>query len=129
MSDNNGVALQTALAHFQAVQGRDMDAAAALTSEEVVLKAPTGESTGKAGLQGFWSRFLTHTTELRLLEAYGDDEGALLLQEATTTPDVVMTFAEHLTVTDGKITAATYVFDPRAFIAARAAEAQAAAKG
>jgi len=116
-------ALQVALGYYHAWTGHDFDLAMTHVADDIVCRAPAGELWGAEAFRGFMEPFSRIVTSSELLAAFGDDHTALLMYDTATIPVPAAPGAEHLTVTDGRITRIHIVFDNLPFAEAGRASA------
>lgn len=121
MTDNNGAALQTALAYHQAWTAHDFEQAMTSIADDIVCRTPAGRLDGADAFRGFMGPFVQILTRSHLVAAFGDDTTAVLMYDADTVPVTDAPGAECLTVKDGKISHMTIVFDRMPFEMARRA--------
>jgi hypothetical protein len=80
-------------------------------AEDVVFDGPIQHSTGIEPYMEGLIYFAQYVTGTRIVAAFGDDTQALIMHDVTTAPFGVLTFAELLTVTGGKIHTHKLTFD------------------
>lgn len=119
MDDHSSAALGVALAYHRAWTSGDLDLAMTHVSPDVVCHAPAGRLQGAQAFRGFMEPFTRIVTRSELVGAFGDDHTAVLFYDTGTVPVPDAPGAEHLTVTDGRITHLRIVFDRLPFDAAR----------
>ncbi len=112
-------ALNVALAYHQAWTGHDFELAMTYIAEDIVCDAPAGTITGADAFRGFMGPFAGLLTGSQLVAAFGDDTTALVMYRAHTVRVADAPGAEHITVTNGKITHMRIVFDRLPFDTAR----------
>jgi len=125
MTENTGVALETAVAYHQAWTRHDFEQAMAYVAEDIVCQTPAGRLEGAEAFRGFMGPFVQIVTSSTLLAAFGDDKTAVVIYDTDTVPVKDAPGAECLTVIDGKITHMKIIFDRLPFDAARRAAATA----
>ncbi|HTO66516.1 MAG TPA: nuclear transport factor 2 family protein [Bradyrhizobium sp.] len=129
MSDDKAsgrpAALATALAYFDAWSTKDIDRTMSHVAGDIALDAPSGRIEGAAACREFWAGFMKMLKGAKLIAAFGDETTALIMYDTETLPVKSAPAAEHLTVTNGKITACRIIFDRAPFIEARQQAAQA----
>ncbi len=119
MSSERNLALETALAYFEAWTSHDFEGAMRYVADDIVCEAPAGRLAGAEAFRGFMGPFAQIVTSSRLIGAFGDDETALLMYDTDTVPVKDAPGAECLTVRDGKITHLRIIFDRLPFAEAR----------
>jgi hypothetical protein len=119
MTADDGAALQTALAYYEAWTGKDFDRAMTYVADDVECLGPAGRLVGAAAFRAFMEPFSQAVTHTELLAAFGDDDTALLMYDTGTERVPRAPGAERLTVRDGVITQLRIIFDRAPFIAAR----------
>lgn len=129
MTDPTSPALKVSLDHFNAWTGGDFAAAMSFVAEEIVCHTPTGVLHGSAAYADFMGPFAGICQRADLLAGYGDDTTALIMYDTATLPVDDAPGAELHTVTGGKITAITIIFDRLPFAQARQAAAAAEDRG
>jgi SnoaL-like domain len=119
-----GMALDTALAYFDAWSRKDIEATMSHVASDIVCDAPTGRIEGALAFREFWAGFMKILGGAKLIAAFGGETTALIMYDTETLPVKSAPGAECLTVKDGKITACRIVFDRGAFMEARAKAAE-----
>lgn len=114
-------ALDTTVNYFTAWTGGDFDKALQYVSPEIVCRAPAGMITGIDAFRAFMGPFARSLLSSELLAAFGDENTALIMYDASTQLVQNAPGAELHTVTDGLITSITIIFDRQPFVEARAA--------
>lgn len=112
-------ALQTALAYHEAWTTKDLDRAMSYIAADIVCDAPAGRIEGADAYRAFLAPFVQMLRDAKMIAAFGDDETALVMYDATTAPVPSAPGAECVTVKDGKITYSRFLFDRAPFQAAR----------
>ncbi|HWC43802.1 MAG TPA: nuclear transport factor 2 family protein [Actinomycetota bacterium] len=121
MSDSSSLALQVALAYYQAWTSKDVAAALGHLADDVVCDAPAGRIEGVQAYRQFLGPFAQMLISTELLAAFGDETKAVLVYDTRTPPVASGPGAECLTVRDGKIVYNRFIFDRLPFEAARRA--------
>lgn len=121
MTDNQGKALQVALAYYEAWTSKDFERAMTYVANEIVCDAPAGRLEGAQAYREFVGPFVQILRRAELIAAFGDDEKALIMYDTETLPVASAPGAECVTVEDGKITRSRFLFDRAPFQEARAA--------
>jgi hypothetical protein len=114
-----------ALAYFGAWSEKDIDRMMSYIADDILCDAPPGRIAGAPAFREFWVGFMKMLNRARLIAAFGDETTALIMYDTETLPVKSAPAAEHLTVTNGKITACRIIFDRAPFIEARQQAAQA----
>ena len=121
MSDNTGLALETALAYHRAWTGHDVDQAMTYVADDIVCQAPAGRLEGAEAFRSFMGPFVDILTSSKLIAAFGDDETAMVMYDTGTVPVQDAPAAEFVSVRNGKIRQMRIIFDRLPFDAARRA--------
>jgi limonene-1,2-epoxide hydrolase len=103
--------LAVARAFIEAWTRHDMETAARYVANDVVFDGPIQRSTGIAPYMEGLIYFAQYVTGTRIVAAFGDSIQALIMHDVTTGPFGILTFAELLTVQDGKIQTHKMTFD------------------
>jgi hypothetical protein len=111
MAEDQGRALQVALAYYGAWAGKDLDSAMEWIADGIVCDAPAGRIEGAEAYRGFLLSFFKLLKRAELMASFGDDETALLLYDNETVPVPSAPSAAHFTVEGAKITRLRFVFD------------------
>jgi hypothetical protein len=114
-------AQDVALAYFEAWTNHDLDRAMSYIAADIVCDAPAGRLEGAEAYRNFMGPFVGILKNASLAASFGDDRTAVLVYDTETVPVASAPAAEHLTVTNGKITHSRFIFDRAPFDAARAA--------
>lgn len=120
---DQGTALHTSLAYYQAWTGKDFDRALTFIAGDIVCDAPSGRLAGLQAFREFMEPFTKIVTRAELIAAFGDERTALLMYDTGTVPVKHAPGAEYHIVESGKITHITIIFDRQPFTEARAAAA------
>ena len=115
MANSNNVAQQIAQKYFAAMAGKDVERIMSITSDNVVCKSPIGQLEGAQAFRGFQEGFSRMIKKLTLLAAFGDDEHATIVYDASTHPVASAIVAELLSVKNGKITSTRVIYDATPF--------------
>jgi hypothetical protein len=118
MSDNTGLALETALAYHRAWTGHDVDQAMTYVADDIVCQAPAGRLEGAEAFRSFMGPFVDILTSSKLIAAFGDDETAMVMYDTGTVPVQDAPAAEFVSVRNGKIRQMRIIFDRLPFDAA-----------
>jgi ketosteroid isomerase-like protein len=118
---SKSIALDTAMAYYEAWTGKDIDRAMSYVADDMVCDAPAGRLDGATAYRAFLGPFTQILIKAELLAAFGDDTKAVLVYDAQTVPVPSGPGAECLTIKDGKITDNRFIFDRTPFDAARKA--------
>jgi len=103
--------LAVARAFIEAWTRHDLETAASYVADDVVFDGPIQHSTGiKPYMEGL-IYFAQYVTGTRVVAAFGDSTQALIMHDVSTAPFGVLTFAELLSVQDGKIQTHKLTFD------------------
>lgn len=121
MTDNQGKALQVALAYYEAWTSKDFERAMTYVANEIVCDAPAGRLEGAQAYREFVGPFVQILRRAELIAAFGDDEKALIMYDTETVLVASAPGAECVTVQGGKITRSRFLFDRAPFQEARAA--------
>ncbi|HEX3393611.1 MAG TPA: nuclear transport factor 2 family protein [Acidimicrobiales bacterium] len=123
MTESSPPALETALAYHRAWTSHDFELAMTYIADDIVCRAPAGRLEGSEAFRAFMGPFAQILVSSTLLAAFGDDKTAVLMYDTETVPVKDAPGAECLTVSDGRISHMTIVFDRTPFDAARRAAA------
>ena len=121
MTENDSIALRTALAYYRAWTSHDLDQAMSYIAEDIVCDAPAGRLEGAAAYRAFMGPFTQILQEARLIAAFGDEQTAVVVYDTRTVPVPSAPAAECVTVAGGLITYSRFIFDRAPFDAARLA--------
>jgi hypothetical protein len=121
MTENNGPALDVALAYHRAWTSHDFEKAMTYIAPDIQCHAPSGLLVGAEAFRGFMGPFSQILTRSELLAAFGDEQTAVLVYDTDTIPVQGAPAAEHITVRDGQIAGMRIIFDRAPFDAARRA--------
>jgi ketosteroid isomerase-like protein len=121
MTEHPSLALEVALAYYQAWTSKDVEAAMGHLADDVVCDAPAGRIEGVEAYRQFLGPFAQLLLGDELLAAFGDQTRAVLVYDTRTPPVASAPGAECLTVRDGKIVYNRFIFDRLPFDAARRA--------
>lgn len=111
--------LDIALAYHRAWTSGDLDGALVVVADDVRLDTPFGPMSGAGALREFMGPFAASLTSSRVLAAYGDDTGAVLVYDCANPLVASAPTAETYAVTAGRITDLRIVFDRLPFALAR----------
>ena len=117
----SSAAMATAMAYHKAWTAKDIDGAMAHIADNVICDAPGGRIAGREAYRAFLAGFAQQVTSADMIEAFGDDESAVLLYDPHTALVESAPTAEHFQVAGGKIVRSRLIFDRAPFIAARSA--------
>jgi hypothetical protein len=104
-----GVAV--AVAFVEAFGKRDMSAVANLLHEDVVFESPRTRLTGAPAVLAAITEFADAVTGVDILDAFGDDERALVYYDMHTGPFGTLRTVDHIVARNGRVVADTVVFD------------------
>jgi hypothetical protein len=121
MANSSNAALEIALAYHRAWTSRDMDQALTYIADDIVCEAPAGTLEGVDAFRGFMEPFTHILQRAELLDAFGDEQHALVMYDTDTVPVQHAPGAEYVTVNGDKITHMVIVFDRLPFETARQA--------
>jgi hypothetical protein len=116
-------AVQTALAYHHAWTGGDFEHAMTHVADDIVCLSPAGRLDGADAFRGFMGPFVQILTGSEQLAFYGDDDTAVIVYNAATTPVAAAPTCELITVTNRRIAEMRIIFDRLPFDAARRAAA------
>jgi hypothetical protein len=103
--------VDVAVAFIEAWARSDMATVAAYVAEDITYEGPMAQATGAEAYLNAVSGFSELVTELKILAATGDDEQALIMYDMVTGPFGTLRAAEHLVISEGKVSASKLVFD------------------
>jgi hypothetical protein len=106
--------LAVARAFIEAWTSHDMETAAGFVADDVVFDGPIQHSIGIKPYMDGLIYFAQYVTGTRILAAFGDGAQALIMHDVSTGPFGILTFAEFLTIQDGKIRTHKLTFDTHA---------------
>ena len=115
MTTNDGPALQTALAYYDAWRDLRHGDAMDVVADDVVSETPFGPLNGAEALRDSEAQFANMLKGATLIARYGDDKTALLMYYTHTLPAPNVLSAKYFEVDNGKITAMKALFDTGAF--------------
>ena len=121
MTENEGKALQVALAYHDAWTSKDFERAMTYVADDIVCDAPAGRIEGAQAYREFMGPFVQILRRAEVIAAFGDDVRALIMYDTQTVPVPSAPGAECVTVEDGKIVRSRFLFDRLPFEEARAA--------
>lgn len=120
MDEQNGQALDVALAYHEAWTSKDFERAMTYVAEDIVCDAPAGRIEGAEAYRAFMGPFVQILKRADLIAAFGDDSTAIVVYDTETVPVRSAPGAECVTVEDGRIVYSRFIFDRAPFDAARA---------
>jgi hypothetical protein len=120
MDEQNGQALDVALAYHEAWTSKDFERAMTYVAEDIVCDAPAGRIEGAEAYRAFMGPFVQILKRADLIAAFGDDRTAIVVYDTETVPVHSAPGAECVTVEDGRIVYSRFIFDRAPFDAARA---------
>jgi len=120
MDEQNGQALDVALAYHEAWTSKDFERAMTYVAEDMVCDAPAGRIEGAEAYRAFMGPFVQILKRADLIAAFGDDRTAIVVYDTETVPVHSAPGAECVTVEDGRIVYSRFIFDRAPFDAARA---------
>ncbi|WP_227980012.1 nuclear transport factor 2 family protein [Nocardia spumae] len=100
-----------AVAFIEAIGRRDLTAVTALLHDDVVFDSPRVHLIGASAVAATIAEFAGAVTGVEIIDAFGDDERALVVYDMHTDPFGTVRTVDHLTVHGGRIAADTVVFD------------------
>ncbi|MDX3660130.1 nuclear transport factor 2 family protein [Streptomyces sp. ID05-26A] len=122
MTSATGAAASIARTYVQAWTSGDAEKALSLVADDVVCEAPSGRIEGIDGYRRFLAPFVGRMLRGEVLDVLGHDTRAVTVYSVDLPFVRNLHGAEHLTVTDGKISHVISVFDMSPILAARAAQ-------
>ena len=120
MDEQNGQALDVALAYHEAWTSKDLERAMTYVADDIVCDAPAGRIEGAEAYRAFMGPFVQILKRADLIAAFGDDSTAIVVYDTETVPVPSAPGAECVTVEDGRIVYSRFIFDRAPFDAARA---------
>jgi SnoaL-like protein len=120
MDEQNGQALDVALAYHDAWTSKDLERAMTYVADDIVCDAPAGRIEGAEAYRAFMGPFVQILKRAELIAAFGDDRTAIVVYDTDTVPVHSAPGAECVTVEDGRIVYSRFIFDRAPFDAARA---------
>jgi len=120
MDEQDGSALDVALAYHEAWTSKDFERAMSYVAEDIVCDAPAGRIEGAEAYRAFMGPFVQILKRAELIAAFGDDATAVVVYDTDTVPVDGAPAAECVTVADGQIVYSRFIFDRAPFEAARA---------
>ena len=120
MDEQNGQALDVALAYHEAWTSKDLERAMTYVADDIVCDAPAGRIEGAEAYRAFMGPFVQILKRAELIAAFGDDTTAIVVYDTETMPVHSAPGAECVTVEDGRIVYSRFIFDRAPFDAARA---------
>ncbi|MQY19743.1 nuclear transport factor 2 family protein [Nocardia macrotermitis] len=100
-----------AVAFVEAFGRRDLVTMTAMLHEDVVFDSPRTHLTGAADVSAAIGEFAEAVTGVDILDAFGDDERALVVYDMHTGPFGTLRTVDHITVRGDRIASDTVVFD------------------
>lgn len=100
-----------AMTYIEAFGRRDLPAVTALLHEDVVFDNPRTHLTGVADVSAAIGAFAEAVTGVEIIDAFGDDDRAVVVYDMHTGPFGSLRAVDHVTVRGGRITSDTVVFD------------------
>ncbi|HEY3687659.1 MAG TPA: nuclear transport factor 2 family protein [Streptosporangiaceae bacterium] len=100
-----------AVAFIEAFGRRDTAAVAALLADDVVFESPRATLAGADAVAAAIGGFAQAVTGVKIISALGDDERATVVYDMATEAYGTLRAADHVTVSGGRITSDTLVFD------------------
>lgn len=107
-------AAELAVAYIEAFGRCDLDAVAALLADDVVFESPRTKASGAAAVTAAIGEFARGVTGVDIVDAFGDDESAVIMYDMETGPSGTLRAVDRIVVRDGRIVSDTLVFDTRA---------------
>jgi len=111
MTEDQGKALQVALAYYKAWASKDLERTMSFIADDIVCDAPAGRIEGARAYRGFLVSFFQLLERTELIASFGDDQTAMLLYDNATVPVPSAPSVGHFTVEDGTITRVRLIFD------------------
>ncbi|MEU4342132.1 nuclear transport factor 2 family protein [Nocardia sp. NPDC023852] len=107
------VGVAVAVAFVEAFGKRDMSAVAGLLHEDVVFESPRTRLTGAAAVLAALTEFADVVTGVDIIDAFGDEERALVYYDMHTGPFGTLRTVDHVVLRSGRVASDTVVFDSR----------------
>ncbi|MFJ1457375.1 nuclear transport factor 2 family protein [Nocardia sp. N2S4-5] len=104
-------AVVVAVAFVEAFGKRDMSAVSALLADDVLFESPRVRITNATDVLAAVTDFAQAVTGVDIIDAFGDDERAVVVYDMHTGPFGTLRTVDHVVVRDGRIAADTVVFD------------------
>lgn len=104
-------AVAVAVALVEAFGKHDMATVARLLADDVVFESPRVRITGAEAVLEAMGEFARAVTGTTVIDAFGDDERAMVMYDVETGPFGTLRAVDHLVVRDGRITSDVLVFD------------------
>jgi hypothetical protein len=115
--------VDVAVAFTKAWTSHDMAAAAQYVADDVVFEGPMTQTSGAQAYLAALSRFAGTVTGLRMIDALGDADGAMIMYELETRHAGVLRAGERFIIRDGQIQTDMLVFDTHKVRQAQSAQA------
>ncbi|MGK8509593.1 nuclear transport factor 2 family protein [Nocardia asiatica] len=106
-------AVVVAVAFVEAFGKRDMSAVSALLADDVLFQSPRVRITNATDVLAAITDFAQAVTGVDIIDAFGDDERAVVVYDMHTGPFGTLRTVDHVVVRHGRILADTVVFDTR----------------
>ncbi|WP_169816190.1 nuclear transport factor 2 family protein [Nocardia miyunensis] len=100
-----------AVAFVEAFGRRDLPTVTGMLHEDVVFDSPRTHLTGVADVSAAIGEFAAAVTGVDVLDAFGDDDRALVVYDMHTGPFGTLRTVDHITVRGSRIASDTVVFD------------------
>jgi hypothetical protein len=123
MTTDTGAARTIADEYVRAWTSGDAEKALSFVADDVVCEAPSGRIEGIEGYRRFLAPFVGTMLKGEVLDVLGHDARAVTVYSVDLPFVRNLHGAEHLTVTDGKISHVISVFDMSPMLKARAEQA------
>jgi ketosteroid isomerase-like protein len=107
-------AVAVATAFIEAFGKHDLATVGELLAEDVVFESPRLRLEGAPAVLAAMTEFARTVTGVTIVDAFGDDDRAIIMYDLATGPFGTMRAADHLRVRDGRITFDSLVFDTHA---------------
>ncbi|BCK55988.1 nuclear transport factor 2 family protein [Nocardia wallacei] len=112
-----GHAAVVAVAFVEAFGKRDMSAVSALLADDVVFESPRVRITNATDVLAAITDFAQAVTGVDIIDAFGDDERAVVVYDMHTGPFGTLRTVDHVVVRHGRIASDTVIFDTRRILA------------
>jgi hypothetical protein len=114
-NETNG-ALKIAHTYFEAMANRNVEEIMTLAADGIVCDSPAGHLEGTQSFRGFQEGFARMINKLTLVDAFGNNEQAVIIYEADTLPVKNATVVEYINIKNGKMVSTQVIYDAAPFL-------------
>ncbi|WP_169813347.1 nuclear transport factor 2 family protein [Nocardia vaccinii] len=100
-----------AVTYVEAFGRRDLPTVTGLLHDDVVFDSPRTHLTGAADVSAAIGKFAEAVTGVEVIDAFGDEDRAVVVYDMHTGPFGTLRAVDHVTVRGGRIACDTVVFD------------------